>query len=136
MALASLLLLLPKELFDLAAETVHALFAVAVRFGLSSHTRRIGASLCPALKHVSAMASNLLCFAQTWGAFMARYIIKASNEAGPVEFNERLTIEAALAKAQELSDAHFTHITVINVLTGLEITDLEELMPEHGDGEA
>jgi hypothetical protein len=45
-----------------------------------------------------------------------------------VEFQERLTIEAALAKAQELRDAHFSHITIFNVLNGVEITDVESLL--------
>lgn len=30
--------------------------------------------------------------------------------------------------AQELRDAHFSRITIINVLTGLEITDVEALI--------
>ncbi len=38
---------------------------------------------------------------------MARYIIRASNNAGQIEFRERLTIDAALAKAAELRDAGF-----------------------------
>ena len=62
---------------------------------------------------------------------MARYTIRASSNAGPIEFQERLTIEAALAKAEELRDAHFAHITLINHHTGLEITDLDALIPEH-----
>lgn len=59
---------------------------------------------------------------------MARYILRARGEAGPVEFQKRLTIDQALDKARELRDAHFTHITIFNVLTGVEITDLEALM--------
>ena len=59
---------------------------------------------------------------------MARYIVRAKGAAGPIEFQQRLTIEDALAKARELRDAHFSHITIFNVLTGLEITDLEALM--------
>lgn len=59
---------------------------------------------------------------------MARYVLRAQGAAGPVDFQERLTIEAALAKAQELRDAHFNHITIVNVLTGIEITDLEALI--------
>ena len=51
-----------------------------------------------------------------------------------MEFRERLTIDAALIKAQELRDAHFTHITIFNVLTGVEITDIEALLtPQSGD---
>lgn len=65
---------------------------------------------------------------------MARYIIRASSNAGPVEFLERLTIDAALAKVAELRDAHFEHITLINQQTGLEITDLDALMPERTKG--
>ncbi len=61
---------------------------------------------------------------------MARYIIRASNEHGPVDFNDRLTIEAAMQKAKELGEAHFTHITIVNTLTGVEITDLEALIPD------
>ena len=64
---------------------------------------------------------------------MARYTIRASSSSGPIEFQERLTIEAALAKAEELRDAHFTHITLINHDSGLEITDLDALIPEHKD---
>jgi hypothetical protein len=59
---------------------------------------------------------------------LARYIVRASGAAGPVEFQERLTIDQALEKARELRDAHFSHITIFNVLTGVEITDLEALM--------
>jgi hypothetical protein len=57
---------------------------------------------------------------------------------GPVEFQERLTIDQALAKAKELRDAHFSHITILNMLTGIEITDVEALLQEHhaGDGAA
>ena len=51
-----------------------------------------------------------------------------------MEFEERLTIEAALAKASELRDAQFSHITIYNVLTGVEITDLEALL-EFGNNE-
>ena len=59
---------------------------------------------------------------------LARYILHASSAAGPVEFQEPLTIEAALAKARELRDAHFSHITIYTVLTGVEIHDLEALV--------
>jgi hypothetical protein len=59
---------------------------------------------------------------------LARYILRATGAAGPVEFQERLTIEAALTKAQELRGAHFSHITILNVLTGVEITDVEALL--------
>ena len=59
---------------------------------------------------------------------MARYIVRATGAAGPVEFRERLTIDQALDKARELRDAHFSHITIYNVLNGVEITDLEVLM--------
>ena len=69
---------------------------------------------------------------------LARYILHANGAAGPIEFQERLTIEVALVKAQELRDAHFTHISIVNVLTGLEITDVEALLAIHenaaGDG--
>ena len=59
---------------------------------------------------------------------MARYIVRATGASGPVEFQERLTIEAALKKAEELRDAHFTHITIYNVLNGVEITAVEALL--------
>ena len=59
---------------------------------------------------------------------MARYVVRATGVSGPVEFQERLTIEAALAKAKELLDADFSHITIFNVLTGVEITDVEALL--------
>ena len=65
---------------------------------------------------------------------MARYILRANGAAGPVDFQERLTIEAALIKAQELRDAHFSHITIFNVLTGVEITDVEALLATHEKG--
>ena len=66
---------------------------------------------------------------------MARYIIRASNETGPVEFSDRLTIDAALEKAAELNEAHFKHITIVNLLNGVEITDLESLMEARGDAQ-
>ena len=59
---------------------------------------------------------------------MARYILRATGAAGPVEFQQRVTIDQALVKAQELRDAHFDHITIFNVLTGVEITDVEALL--------
>jgi hypothetical protein len=61
---------------------------------------------------------------------MARYTIRATGEAGPITFAEPLTIDAALLKARELRDAHFTHITISNALSGVEITDLETLLEE------
>lgn len=64
---------------------------------------------------------------------MARYTIRASNETGPVEFQERLTIEAALEKVKDLRAGHFQHITLINRVTGVEITDLEALMQDSPD---
>jgi hypothetical protein len=63
---------------------------------------------------------------------LARYILRATGASGPVEFQQRLTIDQALDKARELRDAHFSHITIFNVLNGVEITDLESLM----DGQA
>lgn len=63
---------------------------------------------------------------------MARYVLRATGVSGPVEFQERLTIEAALEKARELRDAHFTHITMLNVLTGVEIADVEALLVAQG----
>jgi hypothetical protein len=68
---------------------------------------------------------------------LARYIVRATGAAGPVEVQERLTIEAALTKAQELRDAHFSHITILNVLTGIEINDVESLLESKaGEGHA
>jgi hypothetical protein len=61
---------------------------------------------------------------------LARYIVRAHGEAGPVEFQPPLTIDQALNKARDLRDAHFTHITITNVRNGVEITDLEALMDE------
>ena len=61
---------------------------------------------------------------------MARYTMRATNNAGVVEFLERLTLEAALERAQELRDAQFQHITLINHVTGVEITDLDALIPD------
>ena len=59
---------------------------------------------------------------------MARYILRARGAAGPVEFQERLTIDEALAKVQKLRKAHFSHITIVNVMTGVEIRDVEALI--------
>jgi hypothetical protein len=59
---------------------------------------------------------------------VARYTIRASNDGGPAAFQEPLTLEAALRKAAELRDAHFQRITLVNTETGVEITDLEELV--------
>ena len=59
---------------------------------------------------------------------LARYILRATGASGAVEFQQRLTIDQALDKARELRDAHFSHITIFNVLNGVEITDLESLM--------
>lgn len=67
---------------------------------------------------------------------MARYILRASGSAGPVEFQERLTLEAALVKALELRDAHFNHISIFNVLNGVEITDIEALLVSQNPGRA
>jgi hypothetical protein len=63
---------------------------------------------------------------------LARYILRATGVSGSVEFQERLTIEAALVKARELRDAHFNHITIFNVLTGVEINDVEALLISQG----
>lgn len=65
---------------------------------------------------------------------LARYIVRAADASGPVEFLERLTIDQALDKAKKLRDAHFQHITIVNMLTGVEITDLEALMQETPSG--
>ena len=59
--------------------------------------------------------------------------MRARGASGPVEFQERLTIDAALAKVHELRAAHFSHIVIYNVLTGLEITDVESLIHAGGD---
>ena len=66
---------------------------------------------------------------------MARYILRAQGASGPVEFQERLTIDEALVKVQKLRKAHFRHVTVINVMTGVEIRDVEALIarPERTD---
>ena len=37
-------------------------------------------------------------------------------------------------KAEELRAAHFNHITILNVLTGVEITDVEALLLTHENG--
>jgi hypothetical protein len=58
---------------------------------------------------------------------MARYTVKASSHGENVAF-ENQTLAAALRKAAELRDAHFQHITLVNTMTGLEITDLEALV--------
>ena len=59
---------------------------------------------------------------------MARYILRAQGASGPVEFQERLTIDEALAKVQDLRKARFSHVTIINVMTGVEIRDVEALI--------
>ena len=64
---------------------------------------------------------------------MARYTMRATNSAGLIQFQERLTLGEALKKAEELRDAHFEHITLINHDTGIEITDLDALIPETKD---
>ena len=64
---------------------------------------------------------------------MARYTVRATGASGPVKFQQRLTIEKALEKAQDLRDARFNHITIINVLTGVEITDVEALLISQGN---
>jgi hypothetical protein len=64
---------------------------------------------------------------------VARYILRATGAAGRVEFQEPLTIEGALEKAQELRDAHFTHIAIFNLRTAVEITDVEALLLTNQD---
>lgn len=64
---------------------------------------------------------------------MARYVIRATDDTGAVQFEERLAIDAALQRAIELRDAHFRHITIVNTQTGVEITDLEALIVERAD---
>jgi hypothetical protein len=63
---------------------------------------------------------------------MARYKIRASTKAGPVSFDDPLTLDQALKKAAELRDAQFQHITLLNTQTGVEIADLEELLRGSG----
>lgn len=41
---------------------------------------------------------------------------------------DKLTIDAALRKAAELRDAGFEHVTLINVESGVEITNLEQFI--------
>lgn len=57
-----------------------------------------------------------------------RYTLRASNNAGRIDFSERLTIDGALNKVSELRAAGFERITLVNVETGLEITDLEQFV--------
>jgi len=59
---------------------------------------------------------------------LARYKLRATGAAGVVEFQEQLTIDAALVKAKELRASNFTHIAILNVLSGVEITDVEALL--------
>ena len=59
---------------------------------------------------------------------MARYILRAHGDSGPVEFQERLTIDEALAKVRTLREAHLRHVTIVNVMTGVEIRDAEFLI--------
>ncbi len=61
---------------------------------------------------------------------MARYVIRATDDSGAVQFEDPMAIEAALQKAIELRDAHFRHITIVNTQTGVEISDLEALIVE------
>jgi aspartate 1-decarboxylase len=64
-----------------------------------------------------------------------RYVIRANSSAGVVNFHDRRTIDAALAKAAELRDAGFEKITLINVENGVEITDLEQLIQDQSRAE-
>jgi hypothetical protein len=57
-------------------------------------------------------------------------MIRAKSDAGEVEFQERLTIDTALKRAAELRAADFRQITLVNVLSGVEISDPEGLIPE------
>lgn len=67
---------------------------------------------------------------------MARYILRAKSAGGDsIEFMERMTIDQALDRVRELQAAHFSHITVINTHTGLEITDVEALLQERRDAQ-
>jgi hypothetical protein len=59
---------------------------------------------------------------------MARYTIRASSSGGDVDFINHLRIHEALDKAAELRDAGFTRITLLNAETGIEITELEQLI--------
>jgi hypothetical protein len=67
---------------------------------------------------------------------LARYILRAKSALGDsIEFMERLTIEQALDRVRELQAAHFSHITIINTDTGLEISDVEALLLERRDAQ-
>ena len=88
-------------------------------------------------RNPSEGSSGLPVMGSRWAAekgdgTVARYVIRARSYGGKVEFNEPLTLEDALKKVAELRDAHFQRITLINTVTGVEITELEELM--QGDG--
>jgi hypothetical protein len=65
---------------------------------------------------------------------MARYIIRATGSGGPTTFYDPLTIDAALVKAAELNEAGFEHIILVNTRTGVEISDLEELIDKKKKG--
>jgi hypothetical protein len=97
------------------------------REDLDAGTGEAGAALAASLTKVAAHPGR-----DRQGRRMARYTIRASNSTGSVEFLEVLTIDAALAKAEELRDAHFKHIGLINIHTGVEITDLERLIQTRG----
>jgi hypothetical protein len=67
---------------------------------------------------------------------LSRYILRAKSALGDsIEFMERLTIEQALDRVRELQAAHFSHITIINTLNGLEISDVEALLQERRDAD-
>ena len=51
---------------------------------------------------------------------MAKYTIKAWDNAGPVSLPEPVNIEQALARAIELRDQGFSHVVLIAVETGVE----------------
>ena len=87
---------------------------------------------CPGIAVASRPSHSAVL--QSGEPLLARYILRATGVSGPVEFRERHTIEAALEKAQELRDAHFSHITILNVLTGVEISDVEALLVSQGSG--
>ncbi len=59
---------------------------------------------------------------------MGRYTVSAASSAGPLSLLEPLTFRDALLKAVELRDSGFESITLINVESGAEIADLEDLM--------
>ena len=63
---------------------------------------------------------------------MAHYTVKAWSNEGPLRLSEPMTAQRALRKATELRERGFTHITISNVESGVEI-ELDHFIREQPD---